>query len=116
MTTPNTTMTTMIISTSMLKKNVKKMNNNREEMKELVKTLHKQLLIRNIKNNKILNECNELNKNNSNMDNEIEILQVKYNKLRSQLETLINLIVELHKSETKSLTGINIIIIIISFL
>ena len=99
----------LMIPIKHLKKDVKKVisNSYREEMKELVTKLHKQLIIRNIKNSKIQNECNELNKNNSNINKEIEVLQLQYNKLRSQLETLINLIVELHKSEKKSLTGSN---------
>ena len=78
------------------------------DIKDIVRIVYKQNIIRSIKYDKLINEITSLTSSNTNTDSNNDILQVKYNKLRSQLETLVSLIIELRKAEKKALLDIQI--------
>ena len=102
-----------MLSYKKLNKDIKNKLNNTSpitsnDIKDIVNILYKQNVIRSIKYDKLINEITSLTNSNTTTDSNNDMLQVKYNKLRSQLETLISLIIELRKTEKKALLDIQI--------
>lgn len=100
-----------MLSYKKIRKEIKKRvtsTSTRDDIKEIVTMIYKQNIMRTIKYDKFIKEITNLHTNNTTVDASNEILETKYNKLRSQLETLIKLNIELHKTEKKSLLDIQI--------
>ena len=64
--------------------------------------IYNQNIIRTIKYDKLINEITKQSSSNTNIDDSIITLQGRYDKLRSQLETMIKLILELRKNDSKA--------------
>ena len=77
-------------------------NNSSSDIKEIVTLIYNQNIIRTIKYDKLINEITKQSSSNTNIDDSIITLQGRYDKLRSQLETMIKLILELRKNESKA--------------
>ena len=85
-----------------IKSKISNSNNSSSDIKEIVTLIYNQNIIRTIKYDKLINEITKQASSNTNIDDNIITLQGRYDKLRSQLETMIKLILELRKTESKA--------------
>jgi len=85
-----------------IKSKISNSNNGSSDIKEIVTLIYNQNIIRTIKYDKLINEITKHTTSNTTIDDSIITLQGKYDKLRSQLETMIKLILELRKTESKA--------------
>ena len=85
-----------------IKSKISNSNNSSGDIKEIVTLIYNQNIIRTIKYDKLINEITKQSSSNTNIDDNIITLQGRYDKLRSQLETMIKLILELRKTESKA--------------